>query len=35
MANAVREMSKVLDGSNELACKEMLRAIKYVLDTIG
>jgi hypothetical protein len=35
MANTVRELSKVLDGPNELAYKEMLRAIKYVLDTKG
>ena len=35
MANAVRELSKALDGPNEFAYKEMLRAIKYVLDTKG
>jgi predicted RNA-binding protein with TRAM domain len=35
MANAVRELSKVLDGPIESAYKEMLRAIKYVLDTKG
>ncbi|KAL7526613.1 hypothetical protein ACHAWF_001850, partial [Thalassiosira exigua] len=33
IANAVRELSKVLDGTTEMAYKEMLRAIKYVLDT--
>ena len=35
MANAVRELSKVLDGPNKSAYKEMLRASKYVLDTKG
>jgi hypothetical protein len=35
MADAVRELSKVLDGPNESAYKEMLRAIKCVLDTKG
>ena len=35
MANTVRELSKVLDGPNESAYKEMLRAIKYVLGTKG
>ena len=33
IANAVRELSKVLDCSNNGAYKEMLRCIKYVLDT--
>ena len=33
IANAVRELSKVLDGSTEASFKEMLRVIKYVLDT--
>jgi hypothetical protein len=35
IANAVRELSKVLDGSSEASFKEMLRVIKYVLDTKG
>ena len=33
IANTVRELSKVLDGSTEASYKEMLRVIKYVLDT--
>ena len=33
IANCVRELSKVLDGTTEAAYKEMLRVIKYVLDT--
>jgi hypothetical protein len=33
IANAVRELSKVLDGSTEASFKGMLRVIKYVLDT--
>jgi hypothetical protein len=33
IANAVRELSKVLDGANMAAYKEMHRVIKYVLDT--
>ena len=33
IANCVRELSKVLDGSTEASYKEMLRVIKYVLDT--
>ena len=33
IANPVRELSKVLDGATEEAFKEMLRVIKYVLDT--
>ena len=33
IANAVRELSKVLDCSTNGAYKEMLRCIKYVLDT--
>ena len=33
IANAVRECTKVLDGANEKAYQEMLRIIKYVLDT--
>ena len=33
IANAVRELSKCLSGPNEAAYKEMLRVIKYVLDT--
>ena len=33
IANAVRELCKVLDGCNRAAYKEMLRVIKYVLDT--
>ncbi len=33
IANAVRELSKVLDGPTEAAYKEMLRITKYVLST--
>ncbi len=33
IANAVRELSKVLDQSNMTASKEMHQVIKYVLDT--
>ena len=33
IANCVRELSKVLDGTTDCACNEMLRIIKYVLDT--
>ena len=33
IANAVRELSKVLDCSNMASYKEMLRCIKYVLNT--
>ena len=33
IANAVRELSKVLDCSTSHSFKEMLRVIKYVLDT--
>ena len=33
IANPVRELSKVLDGPDQEAFKEMLRVIKYVLDT--
>ena len=33
IANAVRELSKVLDGPNEAAVKELKRVIKFVLDT--
>ena len=33
IANAVRELSKMLDATTELAFKEMKRLIKYVLDT--
>ena len=33
IANPVRELSKVLDGSTDASFKEMLRVIKYVLDT--
>jgi hypothetical protein len=33
IANAVRELSKVLYGSTEASFKEILRVIKYVLDT--
>ncbi len=35
IANAVRELSKVLDGPSPAAYKELLRVIKYVLDTKG
>ena len=33
ICNAVRELSKCLDGPNEAAYKEMLRVVKYVMDT--
>ena len=33
IANPVRELSKVLDGATPAAFKEMLRIIKYVIDT--
>ena len=33
IANAVRELSKVLDGDNKAAYKEIHQIIKYVLDT--
>ena len=33
IANAVRELSKVNDGANEAHVKEMMRLIKFVLDT--
>lgn len=33
IANPVRELSKVLDSSTKTSFKEMLRIIKYVLDT--
>ena len=33
IANAVRELTKVLDGASPAAFKEMKRVIKYVLDT--
>jgi hypothetical protein len=33
LCNATRELSKCLDGPNEAAYKEMLRVIKYVMDT--
>ena len=33
IANAVRELTKGLDGPISAACKEMLRTIKFVLDT--
>ena len=33
IANCVRELSKVLDGATPEAYKEMMRAIKFVLDT--
>ena len=33
LCNAVRELSKCLDGPSECAYKEMLRVIKYVMDT--
>ena len=32
MCNAVRELTKCLDGCNEASYKEMLRVIKYLLD---
>jgi hypothetical protein len=33
MANAVRELAKVLDGATPAHWKAMLRVIKYVIDT--
>ena len=33
IANAVRESSKHMDGSSKLQFREMLRVIKFVLDT--
>ena len=33
ISNTVRELSKVLDFANELAYREMLRCIKFVLDS--
>ena len=33
LANAIRELSKVLDGASEAAFKELKRVIKFVLDT--
>src|SRR5210317_411399 len=33
IANCVQELTKVLDGASPAAYKEMLRVIKYVLDT--
>jgi hypothetical protein len=33
LCNAVRELSKCLDGASDAAYKEMLRVIKYVMDT--
>ena len=33
LCNAVRELSKCLDGAGQAAYKEMLRVIKYALDT--
>ena len=33
IANCVRELSKVLDGTTDCAFNEMLRIIQYVLDT--
>jgi hypothetical protein len=33
IANAVRELSKVMDGATPAAMKELKRVIKYVLDT--
>ena len=35
IANAVRELAKVLDGASPAAYKEMLRVINYVLGTEG
>ncbi len=34
IANAVRELSKVLDGANMVAYKEMHQVIKYVLGIV-
>ena len=33
IANSTRELSKVLDGATKSAYKEMLRVIKFVVDT--
>ena len=33
LSNAIRELSKVMDGATEQAMKEMMRIIKYVIDT--
>jgi hypothetical protein len=33
IANAVRELSKALDGTSDAAYKELMRVLKYVLDT--
>ena len=33
IANPVRELSKVLDGTTPAAMKELFRVIKHVLDT--
>ena len=33
LSNAVRELSKVMDGATEQAMKEMMRIIKHVIDT--
>jgi hypothetical protein len=33
ISNAVRELTKIMDGATEAAYKEMLRVIKYVMDT--
>ena len=33
IANAVRELSKALDGTSPAAYKELLRVTKYVMDT--
>jgi hypothetical protein len=33
IANAVRELSKALDGTSPVAYKELMRVLKYVMDT--
>jgi hypothetical protein len=33
LTNVVRELSKCMDGANLAAYKEMLRVVKFVLDT--
>ena len=33
LANATKELSKLNDGANPQAYKELLRVIKYVIDT--
>jgi hypothetical protein len=33
ISNAVRELTKVLDGATSAHCKAMIRVIKYVFDT--